>query len=66
MIEITRSGYTEPLKHKVDGNSLEPLRELFDYYLSALFKGIKKFWLSGGYWAEGDVILGGGIIKKRK
>jgi|GEM_PF-3796536 len=61
LVEITRFGYTEPLKNKVDIRNLNPIVFLYKEYLDIIFKGKRKFWLSGSAFPEGLLMFGGGI-----
>jgi hypothetical protein len=68
LLQPTRYGYTEPLKLKIgtDNKNAEAIIALYDYYLSIIFRGKKKFWFSASANSLGLLMCGGGIELKEK
>lgn len=66
LIEITKYDYFEPLKKTVDKHNIQPILELFDYHLSIIFKGKKRFWASFSSTRQGVLFVGGGLTLAKK
>lgn len=63
-IEITRYGYTEPLKQTVDPEHLDEIVELYEHHVALIFRGRRKLWLSLSANQTGTTLVGGGIDAK--
>lgn len=65
-LKFTKFGRTEPLKNKIDLESLEAISELYEDDLSIILGGNKYTSFSGDAWPNGFLLLGGVFELKKK